>query len=172
MRHRYWFLYKFTFYHHLICILPPSGSQPGKIKGFMNTWVTDATKVNLMRHARRSYPATFTQQCGFSFSITVSPEPIALSEMEECWEAYMRRTGAKNSGEDRIPVEQVFHQGPAFRSPSPRAYICTVLLRSTVFAYEYDTRAQIFRVRQILNVRFIRFKRFSCVKIRFSPPLH
>lgn len=80
------------------------------------------------------------------FLITVSLELMTASEMEECCKAYTRRTGAKNSREDRIPVEQVFRRRPAFRSPSPRAYICTVLFRSlyllmsTTFAHRFSER--------------------------------
>lgn len=72
---------------------------------------------------------TFVRHVKFNFSIIVSLESITVNETKECFKIYyMQRAGAKNSKEDRIPVEQVFHRGPALFVLSPRAYICTVLL--------------------------------------------
>lgn len=62
----------------------------------------------------------------FNFSIIVNLELITARARQKNAVRY-KRAGAKNSGEDRIPVEQVFRRRPAPRSLSLRAHICAAL---------------------------------------------
>lgn len=125
-------------------------------------------KFNLTRHIIESFDDVRSTMSNLQLFNHRQPRiDHGSNERKECCEIYyMQRTGAKNS-EERIAYlrSRCSRRGPALRSPSLRAYICTVYLRSlhlliryshTDFLRTTNIERALQSFRKILYARFLR----------------